>query len=234
VEYSILTTCLINKMSKKSSLYQYPDSIIQVFCKAPIAGQVKTRLMPALTAEQAMQVHIELTERLLKLLYEASLCPVQLWCSPSIEFDFFQQQAQKYPLTLQPQTAGGLGKKMFHALSYGLQNFQQAILVGCDCPSLTADDFNQAIVALKQGADVVLAPTEDGGYSLIGVKQPQAVLLSDDKMAWGTAHVLARTRERIKQSSLKSHELRQQWDVDTAQDLARYRLNLETERSMKG
>jgi rSAM/selenodomain-associated transferase 1 len=212
-------------MSKKSLLYQYPDSIIQVFCKAPIAGQVKTRLMPALTAEQAMQVHIELTERLLKLLDEASLCPVQLWCSPSIEFDFFQQQARKYPLTLQQQTEGGLGKRMFNALNCGLQNFQQAILVGCDCPSLTADDFSEAIIALKKNVDVVLAPTEDGGYSLIGVNQPQAALLSDDKMAWGTAQVLARTRERIKQSSLKSHELRQQYDIDTPQDLAKYRLN---------
>lgn len=70
-------------------LYQYPDSVIQVFCKAPIAGQVKTRLMPVLSAEQAMQVHIELSERTLKLLHDAALCHVQLWCSPTIEFHFF-------------------------------------------------------------------------------------------------------------------------------------------------
>lgn len=204
--------------------YQYPDTVIQVFCKAPIAGQVKTRLMPELSAEQAMQIHIELTERLLKLLHNTALCPVQLWCTPTTDFDFFQQQDKKYSVTLQQQTEGDLGKRMFEALSAGLQNYQQALLVGCDCPSLTVDDFNQAIIALKQGADVVLAPTEDGGYCLIGEKQPQAELLSDNDMPWGTGEVLAITRERAKQQQLNVYELRLQWDVDTAQDLERYRV----------
>lgn len=202
--------------------YQYPDSVIQVFCKAPIAGQVKTRLMPELSAEQAMQVHVELTERLLKLLDQAALCPIQLWCSPSIEFDFFQQQAKKYSLTLQQQTEDGLGRRMFEALNAGLQNFQQVLLVGCDCPSLTATDFRQAINALKQQTDVVLAPTEDGGYCLVGVKQPQAELLSDNDMPWGTGEVFAITRARAKQQKLSVYELRLQWDVDTVQDLERY------------
>lgn len=202
--------------------YQHPDSVIQVFCKAPLAGQVKTRLLPVLTAEQAMQVHIELTERLLKLLSKAALCPIQLWCSPSTEFAFFQQQAKKYSLSLHQQHPGGLGERMFHALNAGLQDFKQVLLVGCDCPSLTATDFNRAITALKQGADVALAPTEDGGYSLIGVKQPQALLLSDLNMPWSTAQVLAITRARIKQQQLKSYETGVQWDVDTAADFARY------------
>jgi hypothetical protein len=203
--------------------YTYSDTVIQVFCKAPIAGQVKTRLMKTLTAEAAMQVHIELTERLLKLLYESVICPIQLWCSPTTDFAFFQQQAEKYSLTLRQQQSGQLGAKMFHALNAGLEDFQQAILVGCDCPSFTAEDFVAAIVALKQSADVVLAPTEDGGYSLIGVKQPQARLLSDVDMPWGTAHVLSKTRERICQQHLKVCEIKLQWDVDTPEDLARYR-----------
>jgi rSAM/selenodomain-associated transferase 1 len=204
--------------------YEYPDSVIQVFCKAPIAGQVKTRLMPVLSAEQARQVHIELTERLLKLLHETALCPVQLWCSPHCDFDFFQQQAAKYPLTLHQQPDCGLGERMSYALNAGLQNFKQSLLVGCDCPSLTADDFRQALTALKQGADVVLAPAEDGGYVLIGVKQSQSELLNDVEMPWGTSQVLDITRKRIKQQQLKASEIRQQWDVDTPEDLARYRL----------
>lgn len=101
--------------------------------------------------------------------------------------------------------------------------FKQVLLIGCDCPSLIIDDFKQAILALKNGADVVLAPTEDGGYILIGVKQPQAGVLSDVDMPWGTSQVLAITRERIKQQRLKGHEIRQQWDIDTPEDLARYR-----------
>lgn len=203
--------------------YQYPDTVMQVFCKAPIAGQVKTRLMTQLTAEQAMQVHIELTQQLLKFLHQSALSPIQLWCSPHTEFDFFQQQAKKYSLTLHQQAEGGLGERMFQALNAGLQDFQQPLLMGCDCPSLTAADLNQAIIALKENADVVLAPTEDGGYCLIGLKQPQAQILSDIDMPWGTSQVLAITRERIKQQRLNLHEIGLQWDVDTPEDLARYR-----------
>jgi rSAM/selenodomain-associated transferase 1 len=206
--------------------YQHPDSVIQVFCKAPIAGQVKTRLITALiSAKQAMQVHIELTERVLKLLHDAALCPVQLWCSPNTEFDFFQQLAARYSLSLHPQSDCGLGGRMSAALNEGLQCYKQALLIGCDCPSFTTEDFEQAIVALKHGADVVLAPTEDGGYSLIGVNEPQAALLSDSDMPWGTSQVLAITRERITQQRLKGHEIRQQWDIDTPEDLARYWAN---------
>ncbi len=203
--------------------YQHPDSVIQVFCKAPIAGEVKTRLMTVLSAQQAMQVHIELTERVLKLLHDAVLCPIQIWCSPDTGLDFFRQLAARYSLTLHQQSNGDLGKRMSDALNAGLQDYKQALLIGCDCPSFTTDDFNQAIVALKNGADVVLAPTEDGGYSLIGVNQPQTELLSDVDIPWGTAQVLAITRERIKQQQLKGHEIRQQWDIDTPEDLARYR-----------
>jgi rSAM/selenodomain-associated transferase 1 len=203
--------------------YQYPDCVIQVFCKAPIAGQVKTRLMTVLTAEKARQVHIELTQRLLKLLHNAALCPVQLWCSPTIEFDFFKQQASTYNLTLHQQENRGLGERMFHALNVGLQNFQHVLLVGCDCPTLISNDFEQAILALKKNTDVVLAPTEDGGYILIGVNQPQADLLSDVEMPWGTSEVLAITRQRMQQQKLNAHEIRQQWDIDTPEDLKRYR-----------
>ncbi len=205
--------------------YQYPDAVIQVFCKAPIAGLVKTRLMPELSAQQAMQVHIELTERVLKLLHQAALCPTQLWCTPSPAVEFFQQQAEKYSLTLYQQAEGGLGERMFQALSAGLQFFQQALLIGCDCPSFTATDFKEAIIALKEGADVVLAPTEDGGYSLIGLKNPQAEILSDENMPWGTVQVLAITRQRVKQQKLNLYEIGLQWDVDRAEDWVRYQKN---------
>ncbi len=214
--------------------YQHSDSVIQVFCKAPIAGQVKTRLMTVLSAEHAMQVHIELTERMLKLLQDAKLCTIQLWCSPSVEFDFFRQLAAKYHLTLHQQSDCGLGGRMSAALNAGLQDFKQVLLIGCDCPTLMAEDFNQAISALKQGADVVLAPTEDGGYSLIGVNKPQAAVLNDRDMPWGTSEVLTITRERLKQQQLNGHEIRQQWDIDTPEDLARYynlmRLNITGKR----
>jgi rSAM/selenodomain-associated transferase 1 len=178
--------------------------------------------MPALMPEQAMQVHIQLTERLLNLLHSANLCAIQLWCSPSSDFPFFQHQAQQYGLTLHQQSGGELGARMQTAFQEGLQEFKQVLLVGCDCPSLTVDDFKEAIVALKQSTDVVLAPAEDGGYVLIGVKQAQPALLNDEGMTWGSSGVLTTTRQRIEQQQLNCHEIRQQWDVDTPKDFFRY------------
>lgn len=67
---------------------KYPNAVIMIFCKAPIIGQVKTRLISQLTAEQATEVHIKLAERTLQLVTLNQLCAVQLWCTPSIDHPF--------------------------------------------------------------------------------------------------------------------------------------------------
>ena len=92
--------------------YKYPDAVLMIFCKAPITGQVKTRLTTELTAEQAMQVHIELTQRTLQLATISNLCPVQLWCTPSTDHPFFTASAQTYPVILQQQQGDDLGERM--------------------------------------------------------------------------------------------------------------------------
>ena len=203
--------------------YLYSDTVVQVFCKAPVAGTVKTRLMTGLSAQQAAELHIELTVRLLKLLFDANICPIQLWCSPDIEHSFFQQVAREYNLSLQLQKGQGLGARMNHALSMGLETYENALLIGCDCASLTIQDFYDAIEALNQDTRLVLAPTEDGGYILIGVNQACEEILKDEEMPWGTAEVLNITRQRVQQQGVKHHEIKQQWDIDEIEDLKRYK-----------
>ena len=233
-----------------------------IFCKAPVAGWVKTRLMTALTAEQSMRVHIELAQRTLQLAADSRLFPIQLWCAPTTDHAFFTEAAQSYPVTLMQQQGDDLGERMHNAFCRAFDNYSRALIIGCDCPSLTAQDLEAAITALnpiaaiehskipfalplrlcsglkalsKGGRDFgmlnkwadtqcVLAPAEDGGYVLIGLNQPQPELF--DNMPWGTAQVLEQTRARIKRHSLRHHELKLQWDVDTPADLARYRADL--------
>jgi len=201
--------------------YQYPDAVLMVFCKAPVAGRVKTRLTTELTAEQAMQVHVELAQRTLRLATGSRLCPVQLWCAPTTDHAFFTASAQSYPVTLMQQQGVDLGERMHNAFCRALDNYSRALIIGCDCPSLTEQDLEAAITALNQDMHCVLAPAEDGGYVLIGLNQPQPELF--DNMPWGTERVLEQTRARIKRHHLRHHELKQQWDVDTPADLARYR-----------
>ena len=201
--------------------YKYSDAVLMIFCKAPVAGQVKTRLTTKLNAEQAMQVHIELTQRTLQLATLSHLCPVQLWCTPSTVNPFFTASAQIYPVILQQQEGDDLGERMNHAFCQALNRYARALIIGCDCPSLNEQDMEEALTALNQDDCCVLAPAEDGGYVLIGLNQPHPELF--DNMPWGTGRVLEQTRTRIRQHNIRFHALRQQWDLDTPVDLARYR-----------
>ena len=110
---------------------------------------------------------------------------------------------------------------MHHAFCSALADHSHALLMGCDCPSLTEQDLELALAALNQENEVVLAPAEDGGYVLIGLNHPHPELF--DNMPWGTARVLAQTILRIERYKLRHHELGEQWDVDTQEDLERYR-----------
>ena len=202
--------------------YQFPDSVLLVFCKAPIAGQVKTRLQPELSAEQAVAAHINLTWMTLDRAFQQQFCPVVLCCSPDSEHSFFQQCAKDYPLMLTQQYGNDLGERMHNALTEALSKYRHAVLMGCDCPSLTVVDLEQALLMLHTGSDVVMAPTEDGGYVLIGLNEPQPNLFYG--MTWSTAHVMLETRHRIAKARLKLYELDKQWDVDTIADWQRYGL----------
>jgi rSAM/selenodomain-associated transferase 1 len=202
--------------------YKHPDTVILVFCKAPIAGQVKTRLMPELSAQQAVDVHIELTCRILSLLVQAQLCPIQLWCSPDIGHPFFYDCKDQYAVSLHRQQGQDLGERMLNAISTALQSFSNVLLVGCDCPSLTTSDFDFAIDALQSNNDndIVIAPAEDGGYVMIAMKQAHPELFLN--MIWGTQNVLRTTCSRISKLGLSLIQTTQQWDVDTVEDLQRF------------
>jgi len=200
--------------------YQHPDAVLLIFCKAPIAGQVKTRLIPTLTAEQAAQLHIELTLSTLQRATLQPLCPIQLWCTPSINHEFFNTLAHNYPITRWQQQGKYLGERMNHALNTALKNYQRAVLIGCDCPSLTSQDLAAAISALNE-TTAVFAPAEDGGYVLVGLNRPHPELFV--ALPWGSNQVMAKTRARCQQHGIVYYELSTQWDVDTPADLLRYR-----------
>jgi rSAM/selenodomain-associated transferase 1 len=200
-------------------IYQYPNACLIVFCKAPVPGHVKTRLIPELSSEQAAEAHKILTRRLLSWLSKANLCQVQLWCAPDTEHVFFQQCVEKYELILYQQCEGDLGAKMDHALQTSLKHFDQALLIGSDCPSLSETDLKQALLGLNNN-DVVLSPAEDGGYVMIGCQQPQPALFSG--IGWGMNTVLSSTVDRIKSLNLSYMMTEMQWDVDTFSDWQRF------------
>lgn len=194
-----------------------PRVKILVLAKAPEPGRVKTRLATGIGNEAAARLHARLVERTLSVASSAAVGDVVLCCAPDTTHPFFARMATKFGVVLVNQGGGDVGVRMASALA----RFPPAILVGCDCPVFAPAHFASAARALGEGADIVLTPAEDGGYVLVGVREPQPHLFAD--MEWGDAAVLARTRARIDALSLRSVELETLWDVDRPADLARLR-----------
>ena len=109
-----------------------------------------------------------------------------------------------------------------------MRRYRHALLMGSDCPSLDARRLRRAVADLRDGADAVFAPAEDGGYALVGVSRAAAALFRD--VPWGTGEVMARTRTRLRRLRWRWTELPAVWDVDRPEDLARLRRSRLLER----
>lgn len=193
------------------------DGVILVFTKAPVAGEVKTRLIPMLGAQGAARLHEQLARHCITQASAAALCPVQLWCTPDTAHPFFIQCQKEFGVALHTQQGADLGARMAHALSTALNRVSYAVIIGTDCPDMTAHDLRAALDALQQGYDAVLGPAEDGGYVLLGLRRVALELF--ENIPWGTEQVLNITHARLKRLQWRCHELPARRDVDRPQDL---------------
>ena len=199
---------------------QYPDSVILIFSKAPVAGQVKTRLVPYITAQQAASLHQELARDRVQMCSTAGLCDVQLWCSPDTAHPFFVDCARSYGVQLHTQRGSDLGERMLHALQLALDSYSKVVIIGTDAPALDAASI-KAVLQQLDSSDVVLVPAEDGGYVLIASTRYHSQMLAD--VSWGSGQVLASTVRNFEHLGLEYCLLGGSWDVDRPADLERYR-----------
>ncbi len=198
---------------------RFPEAEILVMARAPVPGEAKTRLIPALGAEGAALLHAALVKRLLSELSEAQLAPVTLCCTPDITHPFFQQCSALYNVQLQQQVGEGLGERLHHALITSLHGHRYAVVVGCDIPQLEAVDIENALSSLIAGEDAAISPAEDGGYALLALKEAEQGLFNG--VEWGTSEVMSQTRERLARLGWHWHELRCLWDLDRPEDIPR-------------
>ena len=190
------------------------------FAKAPINGEVKTRLIPTIGAEAANQLHQSLIECTLRNLTAQHQAPVELWVSKQPEHTFFQALSSRYNVSMNQQQGDTLGDRMGHAMQQTLDTADAVIIVGSDCPAVDAGYLEQALKVLAEGQDLVLGPADDGGYVLIGARRFDPQLMQD--IDWGTERVLRQTRERVAELGWTCHELPMLWDVDRPEDLAKF------------
>jgi rSAM/selenodomain-associated transferase 1 len=196
------------------------DGRILVFAKAPIPGKAKTRLIPALGMEGAAELHAQLVLQTLDRICKPGGTPVELWCTPTLEHDFFRACASEYDLQLKSQRGEDLGARMYSAFESTLTTCSWAILLGTDCPDLNYSDIQKAIELLHNGNDAVIGPAHDGGYYLLGLRQPLRKLFAD--LPWGTDKVWDVTRKHLERLGCRYATLRVQHDLDRPEDLQRF------------
>lgn len=197
---------------------KYPDTEILVFAKAPIMGQVKTRLIPAIGAESAVRLYQQMLQQTLKLVVDSAFCRVRLLCAPDTSHPFFQSLSSNYDVPLDPQEGNDLGERMFNAASRRLNEFKNVILIGSDCPEMSASHLEDVINIMAQGeSDVVITPAHDGGYVLLGLRRIDPGLFED--VNWGTEAVMSQTRSALEQLRWHWKEMEPLKDLDTFEDI---------------
>lgn len=185
-----------------------------------MAGKVKTRLIPALGAKGAAELHRRLTRQALSTALRSSLGSVTLFCLPDTRHPFFRRLRKELDISLRSQRGADLGERMHHALRFALTRCDSALIIGSDCPGINEAYLRQAAASLISGDDpVVLGPARDGGYVLIGASQLDPHIFH--AVPWGTGQVLEVTRARLRGLGWRWRELAPMEDIDRPEDLAR-------------
>jgi rSAM/selenodomain-associated transferase 1 len=200
---------------------------IVVMAKAPRVGAVKTRLYPALGPDRATELYACFLRDTLAVAERArGLRPsvdVVLCYAPADDLAGFDGLVSEGVAAI-PQRGADLGERLTNAVRdvAGL-GFGSAVVVGADSPTLPVERLVDAFVALERGADVVLGPTADGGYYLVGVRGARDDVFRD--VDWSTSAVFAQTLERAATARLRTVLLDEWFDVDEPADLERLRLD---------
>jgi uncharacterized protein len=200
-----------------------PTAVV-IMAKVPYPGQVKTRLCPPLTPWQAAALsRAFLFDKIAQVRTLTSARPAIAYTPASGE-DFFGDIAPDFTLIAQQGT--DLGERLIHSLEYFLHlGCAEVMAIDSDTPTLPTQYLQQAIELLnKPDVDVVVGPSDDGGYYLIGMRAMHRDLFID--MPWSTSAVLPETVRRAEARGLSIARLPTWFDVDTPEDLARLRTTL--------
>lgn len=189
------------------------DIPLILFAKAPVEGEVKTRLMPQLTRQQATRVAEVLLEETIKLARDAWQGKVVLAVWPSVNHPFILQMCEKYKIDYMQQTKGDLGEKMYHAMQ--AQSYPCAIM-GCDVPHCEPMILKRAYQEL-QNANNVIGLTVDGGYYFLALQNACSALFQS--IEWGGDDVSRATLAIAEQNKIVFERLKMLNDIDEYADL---------------
>ena len=185
---------------------------LAVLLKAPRLGTVKTRLAAEIGARQALRLYRVLAHRTLAEVRVAGL-EATVWFTPADAATEMRRWLGE-GWDLRPQASGDLGTRLA-AAAHAVPPGRGWLAIGADCPRLDAALLREAAAVVARD-EIVLGPSLDGGYYLVGGPMPLPDLFS--AMPWSTGRVLGETRARLVHAKAPWHELVTLRDVDTAED----------------
>lgn len=200
-----------------------------IFTRVPVPGQTKTRLMPYFTPKQCAEIHQCFLRDIAKTCEKIS-ADVFVCHTPRDEnhvlSDIFGSETEYFL-----QDGEGLGERMYRAINTVLEKgYESCVLIGTDVPQVEKEDIEEAFKILSR-KDIVFGPTEDGGYYLVGMKEPKREVF--EKQTYGHGSVLANTIFGLKAGNLTVGLGKKKRDIDTREDIWYYRERLRVQKSMQ-
>ncbi|MBI3484724.1 MAG: TIGR04282 family arsenosugar biosynthesis glycosyltransferase [Acidobacteria bacterium] len=192
-----------------------------VFCKPPVAGRVKTRLIGALSARQAAEVHAACVRDTVAMV-RAVPC-AQKWLYVAADRATARGLGMRLRLgknwKVVTQRGDDLGERMRNAMDEQLRaGAEKVVIAGTDSPWMGRARIERALQLLDK-TEVVLGPSEDGGYYLIATRRMVSKLFSE--IHWGTAEVLPQTLRALRATRTSFRLLQRDFDLDRPEDLRR-------------
>ena len=208
-------------LSPSSPYPQYAGGhALSVMAKAPRAGKVKTRLSPPLTLAQTAALNVCFLKDTAENIAGVGAHSHGLICYTPVGDEQAFENLLPEDFALIPQRGDTFGERLLAAAQDILAcGFVSVSLIDSDSPTVPHAAFAQAVEELsKPGDRIVLGPSDDGGYYLIGLKRPHPQPF--DRITWSTGSVAEQTRQRCREASLHLVDLPLWYDVDDAATLA--------------
>lgn len=199
-----------------------PQALI-LFARDPVIGQVKTRLQGALAAEVVFKLYSGFLEDSIDKICAVEDTDLFIGAYPSPESEFFTELQPRVPIRVFSQEGADLGERMKNVFLQRIaEGYHRTVIIGSDSPSLPVEYIRKAFASEKE---LVLGPSTDGGYYLIGMGSRFVDVFSG--VSWGSATVLGDTLTRIREGGVSLETLPVWYDVDLPEDLRFLKTHLE-------
>lgn len=186
-----------------------------IFIKNPVLGKVKTRLAATLGDQKALEIYVKLLEHTKKVVTKAEVQKKVYYSEVIVEEDMWLGAE----FMKAKQQGKDLGERMLNAFDYSFKDKKEkVVIIGSDCLDLTSEIIEEAFEKLNNH-DVVIGPSEDGGYYLLGMNNLYPQLFQHKK--WSTESVFIDTIEDILELGLSHYTLPTLTDIDTENDWKR-------------